>query len=98
MLEALTVDTFTPYVGSSFRIVFSQDLAVDADLVDARPFGAAPAPGTRAPFRLLFHGPLTPFLPQRIYRLEHTVLAPLDLFLVPLGPAGDWMRYEAIFA
>lgn len=97
MLESLTVDTFTPHVGSSFRIVLSSDLIVDAELVEARPLGAPAAPDRRVPFSLLFHGPLSPFLPQRIYRLQHAVLAPLDLFLVPLGPAGDRMRYEAVF-
>ncbi len=33
---------------------------------------------------------------QQIYTLKHDKLGELDLFLVPLGPKGDGMSYEAI--
>jgi hypothetical protein len=36
-------------------------------------------------------------LPQRIYRLEHEQMGPLELFIVPVGPDGDGLGYEAIF-
>ncbi|MBV8819205.1 MAG: hypothetical protein JO022_12660 [Acidobacteriaceae bacterium] len=48
-------------------------------------------------FSLLFHGPLTPALPQAIRTLRHAEMAESQLFLVPLGPCGSAMRYEAIF-
>jgi hypothetical protein len=51
----------------------------------------------RAQFSLLFRGGPDPPLPQRIYRLEHERLGPLDLFLVPLGPDEAGQRYEAVF-
>jgi hypothetical protein len=35
--------------------------------------------------------------PQRIYRVEHEALDPLDLFLVPIGPRDGGMQYQAIF-
>jgi hypothetical protein len=46
---------------------------------------------------LLFRGPRTPVLPQRIYRLEHAVMGPLEIFLVPIGPDAEGMRYQAVF-
>jgi hypothetical protein len=33
---------------------------------------------------------------QQIYTLKHAEFGELDLFLVPLGPKGDGMSYEAI--
>lgn len=50
-----------------------------------------------APFALLFYGPGERLLPQRIYRLEHATLGAFDLFIVPLGPDAQGLRYEAIF-
>lgn len=97
MLELLRVETFAPHVGSSFRIVPDEGGALEVELVEAADFGTPVPAGGRVPFRLLFHGPRGPVLPQRIYRFEHPVLEPCDLFIVPIGPAGDRMRYEAIF-
>jgi len=48
-------------------------------------------------FSLLFRGPISPFFPQAIYRLHHEKLGTMDLFLVPMGPDRDGMRYEAVF-
>jgi hypothetical protein len=49
------------------------------------------------PFSIIFRGPSGQSLPQRIYRLEHAQLGTLDLFLVPIGPDGVGMCYEAVF-
>ncbi|HXU44600.1 MAG TPA: hypothetical protein VN783_03680 [Thermoanaerobaculia bacterium] len=99
MLENLTVDTFAGHCGSSFRIVASPDLHVDAVLAEAQSLGEGSAgPGRQRAFSLMFHAPLAaPILPQRIYRLEHDVIGPFDLFIVPLGPQGGVFRYEVIF-
>lgn len=48
-------------------------------------------------FSLIFRGPLSPYYPQRIYRLNHDLLGELELFLVPVGPDGSGMLYEAVF-
>lgn len=48
-------------------------------------------------FSLFFRGPLTPFFEQATYRLRHEKLGPLDIFLVPVGPDGDGMQYQAVF-
>jgi hypothetical protein len=51
----------------------------------------------RAPFSLLFLGPGEPLLAQQIYRLDNPQAGAMDIFLVPLGPKGDGMQYEAVF-
>jgi len=48
-------------------------------------------------FSLLFCGPIAPYLPQGIYRLQHEKLGTMEMFLVPLGPDGRGMQYEAVF-
>ena len=53
--------------------------------------------GRREPFSLLFRGPLSPWVAQRTWALEHPTLGRLEVFLVPLGPDAEGMRYEAIF-
>ena len=54
--------------------------------------------GSREPFALLFRGPKTPVLPQRMYRFDFEQLGAVEIFIVPIGPDDFGMQYEAIFA
>lgn len=98
-MDELTVETFSPHVGSSFSL--SGDLG-DLELVlsEAVSRGTTEpgAPGARAQFSLSFRGPAAPLLPQRIYRLHHHALGTLDIFLVPIAAGADGVVYEAAFA
>jgi hypothetical protein len=94
MLETFTLETFTPLVNSAFRV--GGESPTELLLVAATALGGHGV--NRAPFSLLFRGPRTPLLPQQIHPLEHDTLGAFDLFLVPLGPDAEGMRYEAIFA
>jgi hypothetical protein len=98
-LESLTVESFSPLVGTIFT-VRTADEAIPLELVEAT---ALAQPGgwdssVRSPFNLIFRGPLSSGLVQQIYRLEHADLGVLDIFLVPIQPNGDGARYEAIFS
>ena len=68
-------------------------------LIEAVATGPAPggAAARRQPFSLIFRGPRAPVLPQRIYRLEHEAMGPLEIFIVPIGPDAEGMRYQAVF-
>jgi hypothetical protein len=98
----LTFDLFEGRVGEEFVVTVDGGPAVRAELVEAtegsEPGGAGPAGQQRRQFSLVFLGPAEPVLPQMIYGLDHQDLGHLDLFLVPIGPAGGGMRYEAVFA
>lgn len=49
-------------------------------------------------FSVLFRGgPKNAYLPQAIYPLEHAKLGRIELFLVPVGPDEQGMRYQAVF-
>ena len=102
MLETFTTQTFAPYVNSVFRLYLTAESGIELKLGSVTNLGAgnaaSQAPVRREQFSLLFHGPLRPILPQRIYHLEHAELGALDIFLVPVGPDQAGMQYEAVFA
>ena len=94
-LGALTADDFTPLVGEGFLIAPDAASSFGVTLADVSVNGQAG--GARTQFSLLFRGGPTPPLAQRIYRLEHSALGAIDIFLVPLGPDAEGQRYEAVF-
>jgi len=97
VLESLTIAEFAPRVGERFTIGAADGFTLEAELVAAAPLGEGEGGQGRAPFSLVFRGRADVVLRQRIYRVDHSELGPLDIFLVPIGPDGDGMRYEAIF-
>jgi hypothetical protein len=52
---------------------------------------------SRRPFSIILRNQDDVILPQRIYHVEHEKMGRLDLFLVPVGPDGEGMQYEALF-
>jgi hypothetical protein len=114
MLEDLTSQDFMPLMEQTFHLHFQAGQPpLEVRLVEVTEFGLELPAGrsARQPFSLIFHGPLSPALPQRIYALEHAALGVLDVFVVPLGPQQgilscsgrsgpeqESMRYQVIFA
>jgi hypothetical protein len=105
-VDAITADDFLAVRNEQFRLTGTspQDgsaVSIEVELAEVTGPGASRADGFRMPFSVEFHGPLSPVLPQCIYRLENERLGPLELFIVPLGPdspaAPTLMRYEAVF-
>lgn len=97
----LTCENFSGRVGERFDAAEDDD-GVALELVEAvqgdEPGGRGPEGQERLQFSLVFRGPAAPGLAQGIHRLTHAELGELDLFLVPLGPDAEGMRYEAAFA
>jgi len=102
-LETLTVDVFQPRVGETFRIRVRPDNELDAELIEARALGGGPSRAhaetsrRRLPFSLSFRTSLAAPLPQSIYEVAHDEVGSYEIFLVPVGPDGKGMVYEAIF-
>ncbi len=97
-----TYDDFADRVGEGFRVRVPEDQSLTLVLSEvsagAQPGGTGPEGAARQQFSLLFHGPPTPQLSQGIWELDHDGMGELALFLVPLAPEGDGLRYEAAFA
>jgi hypothetical protein len=109
-LQILTAEDFRAHQGTRFRLTGGappggSPASVEAELAEVSEHGAGPPGAVRAPFSVLFHGPLEPVMPQGIYRLEHEQFGTVELFIVPVGPdeprvpgqAPTAMRYEAVF-
>jgi predicted trehalose synthase len=50
------------------------------------------------PFALQFHAPDGTLHRQQVFTLAHTDHGAVALFLVPLGPSEQGMRYEAVIS
>lgn len=96
-IRTATLEQFTPCLQQSFVLHHAQAGDVELRLVEAKALRAhAPASGRRQGYSLLFRGPLEPLLPQAIHALSNRTLGELRLFLVPVGPEGGGMGYEAV--
>ncbi len=99
MLETLQKSDFTGHLHQHFSVLLAGGDTLDLELVEVTAWGAAPSDKRRQPFSLIFrHDRTDAYLPQGIHTLHHAEMGWLELFLVPLGPAPDGMRYEAIFS
>ena len=96
MLDKLTIESFTPHLGTSFWL-HAEGRAIELRLIRAaKVMESEAARLTRTPFSLFFLAPV--LLPQQIYRLTHEGFAePLDIFLVPIARDASGFTYEAVF-
>jgi hypothetical protein len=87
---------FEPLVGQRFELVPPTGGSLEIVLTSCQA-GVASA-GDRVPVSRVFHAGRGPVVGQQICRLRHPELGELELFVVPIGPDPDGMRYEIIFA
>jgi len=101
MLENLTLATFSPLVGETFRLHVPPAHVLDLVLVEATPIVAeSPAHAAnrrKTPFTLIFNGPPHVVASQHMYPIEHETLGRYELFVVPIGPKHGAMQYQVIF-
>jgi hypothetical protein len=101
-LEWLTYDHFGQRRGERFDVAVNDRPPVSLELIEAtegsEPGGPRPEGQARMQFSVVFRGVMAPVLPQGTYHFTHAELGELDLFLVPIGPDSEGMRYEAAFA
>jgi hypothetical protein len=96
MLQDLTHSSFEEHLNTPFRIHYGSPAPLEAVLFEVRLHEAHNGP-RKQPFSLYFRGPRQVVLPQAIYRVEHEMMGPMEIFLVPIGPDAQGMRYEAVF-
>jgi hypothetical protein len=94
----LVFEDFADKVGHVFAISDEGVPAIPLTLTEAEPLNPARVrPGVRPPFSLVFLARDPRVLPQRLYRLEHSELGELTIFLVPIGKDAEGVSYHATF-
>ena len=97
MIESLTVESFDDRIGERFRVPVAEHELLILELIKVESTSGEVPEGRRRPFSLTFRGPTTPVLGQATVPIEHDDLRGLALFLVPIGPDDQGMRYQASF-
>jgi hypothetical protein len=93
-MRPLTIDDFAPRRGKAVRVKAAGGQVLEMKLVEVQALPSSVREG--GAFRLEFHGPLQPILPQATYRFDLGGEGG-DIFIVPLGQTPQATRYEAIF-
>lgn len=97
----LELEAFKPLVGNTFRVSPSEGEPFDVVLAAAEPtpYGdPSTYNGRKMPFSLLFLAETGAHVQQQICRFTHPDHGDTELFVVPLGPEGEAMRYEAVIS
>jgi len=92
MLDQLSSKDFAAHLHTIFRV--ETPATLELELAEVRDNSNAQI----EQFSVLFTGPASPWLAQGTYALHHPQMGQLDLFMVPLGPRGEHMVYEAVFS
>jgi hypothetical protein len=98
----MEIEHFAPHEGSKFRIQNGSDNGYELDLIEVKSLKNEDDirdPSFRQePFRLTFRSSSKEeYFPQNIYQLAHATMGEIEIFLVPIGPDSEGMRYESIF-
>ncbi len=95
MSQPLTIETFKPLLNEEFVLetppttfVLSEVKAMSENEDEA---------SRKVSFALLFLTTKEANLPQGTYILNNAKLGTVEIFMVPIGPNKEGMRYEAIF-
>lgn len=100
-LEAVEFADFHACVGDPVELSIPPQAPVPAEVLAVRSLGRNCLPdGTtaaRESFSVLFRAPPNWRYPQTTYRVSHSRLGELSMFLVPVGPDESGMQLEAVF-
>jgi hypothetical protein len=91
-LKTLSFQDFAPYRNATFQV--AEAAGYELELADIADHSNAQL----EQFSLVFTCSTSPWLPQGTYTLVHTDLAELVLFMVPIDPIDNTMRYESVFS
>jgi hypothetical protein len=99
-LESATSETFAPHVGTAFQATSQTGDTLELVLTSCEESPAsAPPDAVRTPFSLFFRdGDGSRYAPQQTFTIRHPALGEFSLFIVPLGPGEEGMRYQAVIS
>ena len=88
---------FQPHINSEFTSITKNGNTKAFELLEVTNLGCTSDNDSRQAFSLVFRGENSPQPQQSIYEMDHKHLGQLKLFMVPIGPDQQGMRYEAVF-
>src|SRR5882762_3981048 len=93
MPARLTELEFSQHVGTKFHRNVDQR-EIELELTEVKGYTSlAIEQGGMERFSIFFAGPGDPFLPQKVYSLEHERMGEVEIFLVPVAGDGKGYRY-----
>ncbi len=97
-LASWTAQLLKEHEGSSFEIIDDRAQADLLHLIEVTSSSLTAPAGDRVAFSLIFRlEKRDRFYPQGCRSLKHAHLGTETVFLVPIGPDAEGMRYEAVF-
>lgn len=94
-LDRINHHTFEPLLNQTFTLS-GTDHALALELVEVMPLRQRTV-DARLPFSLLFRAPADAQVAQGTYRIDHSELGAMDLFLVPTSADQSGWFVEAVF-
>ncbi|MCG8416406.1 MAG: hypothetical protein MJE77_00520 [Proteobacteria bacterium] len=99
MLETLNQDSFSRHLNETFRVHLQPGQSpLHGELVEVNSLRTSDDKHGRDPFSIIFRCDVRGPVNQGICKVEHDDLGVVEVFLVPIGRAGDGVRFEAVFA
>jgi hypothetical protein len=101
--DQLTYAKFSALVKTRFRVQVDAANRIELELTEVRQLQPRLPPNSGGTtqknecFSLMFDGPGSRYLEQKIYEFEHDELGSFSLFMVPIGKTRDSFQYEVIF-
>jgi len=94
MADLPTRDAFAGCLNTGFHVMDGSTAVFDLELAEVSELKVVPR---QQIFSIIFRGPASRLLPQRIYRLKQDTLGEMDLFLVPVARKEESILYEVVF-
>ena len=93
-IDQLNAKIFNQHLHTSFHAQLEEGKTVPLKLEEVEERNTSPRIEL---FFLRFRGPSTPFLTQRIYRMEHEKLGAVNIFVTATDSDETGIQYEAVF-
>ncbi|WP_037545938.1 DUF6916 family protein [Stappia stellulata] len=93
-LSAATMADFEACRDKPIRLTLDGE-SMPLTIAEIAPVGGPERDG--GAFSVVFRGPVEPVVEQAIHQIEIEGTGETALFIVPLGPDGEGMLYEAVF-
>lgn len=98
-IALLTLNDFDAFLNKVFTIQISDEIQLNAELIEFTKLNNNYSPLEREPFSIVFRTEQkNEYYQQGIFTIIHPLKGNLDLFLSPLGFDSVGMKYEAIFS